>query len=290
MSSNAPLIVQSDTRAGQLQSVSVGIAVFLCAVGLTWRRRAAGAGVHGDDRCLLSAALCWPSLCATTKARPGAGIPDVEVCVGRSCSAMGINGWGLLSWRSSDLQAFLGSALSEPDHPAVTLPSAARTPTGLDGSAHARPARSSCCCRRHLEQRQLKIGRPNSRYGGFTGCFEKSGADPCAQPSRGVKHEDFHKILGLAWPRPAVHLAALPDRAARGVSRTLALPSHHVARRRSRPPRRARGAVTSLSVGGAVLSVRAVEASPAGKGYLLERAGRRPVSVEVVGRGVAGSA
>ncbi|MDD2178603.1 hypothetical protein OIN59_14290 [Acidovorax sp. D2M1] len=47
----------------------------------------------------------------------------------------------------------------------------------------------------------------------------------------------------------------------------------------------------ALSVGGAVLTVRAVEASAVGTVYLLERASDcAQVSVEVVGRGVAGSA
>jgi len=47
----------------------------------------------------------------------------------------------------------------------------------------------------------------------------------------------------------------------------------------------------ALSVGGAVLSVKAVEASAVGMVYLLERASDgAQVSVEVVGRGVAGSA
>lgn len=46
----------------------------------------------------------------------------------------------------------------------------------------------------------------------------------------------------------------------------------------------------ALSVGGAVLTVRAVEASAVGTVYLLERASDgAQVSVEVVGRGVAGS-
>ena len=47
----------------------------------------------------------------------------------------------------------------------------------------------------------------------------------------------------------------------------------------------------ALSVGGAVLTVRAVEASAVGTVYLLERASDgAQVSVEVVGRGVAGLA
>ena len=47
----------------------------------------------------------------------------------------------------------------------------------------------------------------------------------------------------------------------------------------------------ALSVGGAVLSVKAVEASAVGTVYLLERASDgAQVSVEVVGRGGAGSA
>ena len=47
----------------------------------------------------------------------------------------------------------------------------------------------------------------------------------------------------------------------------------------------------ALSVGGAVLSVKAVEASAVGTVYLLERASDgAQVSVEVAGRGLAGSA
>ena len=91
----------------------------------------------------------------------------------------------------------------------------------------------------------------------------------------------------------AALVAAAPARAQREASAALSmLPVASVVGTASVASAAAGAVVTvpaALSVGGAVLTVRAVEASAVGTVYLLERASDgAQVSVEVVGRGVTG--
>lgn len=116
MSSNAPLIVQRDTRAWQLQVwVSFGIAVFLCAVGLTWlpgEQLEQAFMVMGYVFCL-SAAFVLAKFVRDNEsaARRGAGdTPMWKLVVwGGFTVAMGLTGWGLLGMEINvTYKAFLG--------------------------------------------------------------------------------------------------------------------------------------------------------------------------------------
>jgi hypothetical protein len=116
MSSNAPFLVQRDTRAWQLQVwVSFGIAVFLCAVGLAWlpgEQLEQAFMVMGYVFCL-SAAFVLAKFVRDNEsaARRGAGdTPMWKLVVwGGFVVAMGLTGWGLSGMDINvTYKAFLG--------------------------------------------------------------------------------------------------------------------------------------------------------------------------------------
>ena len=101
--SSAPIIVQRDTRAWQLQVwISFGIAVFLCAVGLAW--------LPGEPLeqafMVMGYVFCLSTVFALAKfVRDNAGsrrstggdTPLWKLVVwGGFAVAMGLTGWGLL--------------------------------------------------------------------------------------------------------------------------------------------------------------------------------------------------
>ena len=112
---NAPFIVQRDTRAWQLQVwVSFGIAVFLCAVGLAW--------LPGEPLeqvfMVMGYVFCLSSVFALAKFvrdnagnRRGAGDTPLWSLVvwGGFATAMGLTGWGLWGMAiNAAYKAFLG--------------------------------------------------------------------------------------------------------------------------------------------------------------------------------------
>ena len=116
MSTSTPITVQRDTRAWQLQVwVSVGIAVFLCAVGLAWlpgARLEQAFMVMGYVFCLSAAFVLAKFVRDNDGAsRRGAGdTPMWKLVVwGGFAVAMGLTGWGLLGMEINvTYKAFLG--------------------------------------------------------------------------------------------------------------------------------------------------------------------------------------
>ena len=120
MSSNAPFLVQRDTRAWQLQVwVSFGIAVFLCAVGLAWlpgEQLEQAFMVMGYVFCLSAAFVLAKFVRDNESAsRRGAGhggkdVPMWKLVVwGGFVVAMGLTGWGLSGMDINvTYKAFLG--------------------------------------------------------------------------------------------------------------------------------------------------------------------------------------
>lgn len=114
--SSAPIIVQRDTRAWQLQVwISFGIAVFLCAVGLAW--------LPGEPLeqvfMVMGYVFCLSTVFALAKfVRDNAGsrrntggdTPLWKLVVwGGFAVAMGLTGWGLLGMAINvTYKAFLG--------------------------------------------------------------------------------------------------------------------------------------------------------------------------------------
>lgn len=113
--SSAPIVVQRDTRAWQLQVwVSFGIAVFLCAVGLAW--------LPGEPLeqvfMVMGYVFCLSTVFALAKfVRDNAGswrdagdTPLWKLVVwGGFAVAMGLTGWGLLGMDINvTYKAFLG--------------------------------------------------------------------------------------------------------------------------------------------------------------------------------------
>jgi hypothetical protein len=114
--SSAPILVQRDTRAWQLQVwISFGIAVFLCAVGLAW--------LPGEPLeqvfMVMGYVFCLSTVFALAKfvrdnagSRRGTGgdTPLWKLVVwGGFAVAMGLTGWGLLGMAINvTYKAFLG--------------------------------------------------------------------------------------------------------------------------------------------------------------------------------------
>lgn len=118
--SQLPIPIQRDSRAWQLQVwISFGIAVFLCAVGLTWLPGAQleqAFMVMGYVFCL-SAAFVLAKFVrdseSATRRGVGQGAKDVPmwklVVWGGFAVAMGLTGWGLLGMEiNATYKAFLG--------------------------------------------------------------------------------------------------------------------------------------------------------------------------------------
>lgn len=111
----APIIIQRDTRAWQLQVwVSFGIAVFLCATGLAWlpgERLEQAFMVMGYVFCL-SAAFVLAKFVrdGESNRRTSGDTPMWKLVVwGGFAVAMGLTGWGLLGMEINvTYKAFLG--------------------------------------------------------------------------------------------------------------------------------------------------------------------------------------
>ncbi|RYF22542.1 MAG: hypothetical protein EOO33_15315 [Comamonadaceae bacterium] len=111
----APIIIQRDTRAWQLQVwVSFGIAVFLCATGLAWlpgERLEQAFMVMGYVFCLSAAFVLAKFVRDSESSRRTSGdTPMWKLVVwGGFAVAMGLTGWGLLGMEINvTYKAFLG--------------------------------------------------------------------------------------------------------------------------------------------------------------------------------------
>jgi len=111
----APIVVQRDTRAWQLQVwISFGLAVFLCATGLAWlpgERLEQVFMVMGYVFCLSAAFVLAKFVRDNQGSRRSAGdTPMWKLVVwGGFAVAMGLTGWGLLGMEiNATYKAFLG--------------------------------------------------------------------------------------------------------------------------------------------------------------------------------------